>query len=99
MAMQARDLRRVYRSQHNNPDVVALAGVSMEIGEGETHGLLGPKGAASVSLMGDGEYRVELADESAASRVLELLVGAGVTSIRTSRPSLEEVYIRIIGDH
>jgi ABC-2 type transport system ATP-binding protein len=37
----------------------------------------------------------------AASRhrsVLALLVETGVTSITTSRPSLEEVYVHLIGD-
>ena len=56
------------------------------------------RGIATVNSLGDGDYRVELDDESAAKRVLEVLVGSGVTSIRTSRPSLEEVYIRVIGD-
>jgi ABC-2 type transport system ATP-binding protein len=46
----------------------------------------------------DAGYRVELADESAASAVLTYLVHAGVTSIRTSRPSLEEVYVHLVGD-
>jgi ABC-2 type transport system ATP-binding protein len=43
-------------------------------------------------------YRVEPADEAAIPRVLESLVAAGVTSIRTSRPSLEEVYLHLIGN-
>jgi ABC-2 type transport system ATP-binding protein len=30
--------------------------------------------------------------------LLSFLVAAGVTSIRTSRPSLEEVYLHLIGD-
>ena len=53
---------------------------------------------ASVGPMPDGGYRVELESDAASSRVLEVLVSAGVTSITTSRPSLEEVYIRVIGN-
>ena len=56
-------------------------------------------GVASVGPMPDGGYRVELESDAASSRVLEVLVGAGVTSITTSRPSLEEVYLRVIGNH
>jgi ABC-2 type transport system ATP-binding protein len=43
--------------------------------------------------------RIELVDAEAAHAVLSLLVDAGVTSLRTSRPSLEEVYIHLIGRH
>jgi ABC-2 type transport system ATP-binding protein len=43
-------------------------------------------------------YRVELSEEAAVARVLNVLVGAGVTSVRTSRPSLEEVYFRLVGN-
>ena len=55
-------------------------------------------GVASVSLHPDGGSRVELESDAAARRVLEVLVNAGVTSITTSRPTLEEVYLRVIGD-
>ena len=55
-------------------------------------------GVASVGRQPDGGFRVELDSDTAAQRVLKLLVDAGVTSITTSRPSLEEVYIRVIGD-
>jgi ABC-2 type transport system ATP-binding protein len=42
--------------------------------------------------------RIEV-DELAATRVvLEQLVGAGVTSIQTSLPSLEEVYVSVFGE-
>ena len=54
-------------------------------------------GVASVDRMPDGGYRVELDDESVTNRVLEVIVGMGVTSVRTSRPSLEEVYFRVVG--
>ena len=55
-------------------------------------------GVATVEPLPDGGYRVELESDAASRRVLEVLVGAGVTSITTSRPSLEEVYLRVIGD-
>ena len=55
-------------------------------------------GVASVGQRPDGGFRVELDSDAAAQRVLKLLVDSGVTSITTSRPSLEEVYIRVIGD-
>ncbi len=47
---------------------------------------------------GAGAFRVELTQEDAVHGVLACLVAAGVTSIRTSRPSLEEVYVQVIGD-
>ena len=55
-------------------------------------------GVAAVSSLQEGGYRIELDDESSTSSVLEMLVAAGVTSLRTTRPSLEEVYIRVVGD-
>ncbi|MPZ15191.1 MAG: ATP-binding cassette domain-containing protein [Chloroflexi bacterium] len=55
-------------------------------------------GVASVTAHPNTSYRVELADASAARVVLAFLVEAGVTSIRTSRPNLEEVYVHVIGD-
>lgn len=54
-------------------------------------------GVSSISrLDGVAHFRVELCDDAAARHVLELLVRAGVTSIRTSRPTLEEVYVHVI---
>ena len=41
-------------------------------------------------------YRVELVEERAALSVLDCLIRSGVTSIRTSRPSLEEVYLHLM---
>jgi ABC-2 type transport system ATP-binding protein len=55
-------------------------------------------GVASVTALSGGGYRAELADEVALSNALKYLVEAGVTTIRTSRPSLEEVYVHVIGD-
>ncbi len=55
-------------------------------------------GVACVSPQSEGFYRVELSEESASHLVLSVLVDAGITSIRTSRPSLEEVYVYVIGD-
>ena len=55
-------------------------------------------GVASVNPMPDGRHRVELESESASHRVLEVLVRAGVTAINTTRPSLEEVYLHVMGD-
>jgi len=57
-----------------------------------------PGVASVVRLDGDGSYRVELSDGAAAERVLGLLLKSGVTSIRTTRPSLEEVYVHMMGD-
>jgi ABC-2 type transport system ATP-binding protein len=46
----------------------------------------------------DGGARIEIAEEGATGTVLKLLVDAGVTSVKTSLPSLEEVYVHLIGD-
>ena len=55
-------------------------------------------GVTSVMLTPEGAYRTEVDDEAAMHSVLRLLVDAGLTTLRTSRPSLEEVYIHLIGD-
>ena len=54
-------------------------------------------GVASV-VPGDGGVRIEVAEEGVTADVLKLLVDGGVTSVRTSMPSLEEVYVHLIGD-
>jgi ABC-2 type transport system ATP-binding protein len=41
---------------------------------------------------------IETADRSTVTAVLSLLVGAGVTGVSTRRPSLEDVYLQVIGD-
>jgi ABC-2 type transport system ATP-binding protein len=46
----------------------------------------------------DGSARIEVAEEGATGAVLKLLVDAGVTSVKTSLPNLEEVYVHLIGD-
>ena len=60
--------------------------------------LVAVPGVASVKPMPDGRHRVELESESASREVLEVLVKAGISTINTSRPSLEEVYLHVIGD-
>jgi ABC-2 type transport system ATP-binding protein len=45
----------------------------------------------------DGGARIEVGREKAAADVLQRVVGAGVTSVKTSLPSLEEVYVYLIG--
>jgi len=54
-------------------------------------------GVANVSVA-DGGARIEIAEEGTTGAVLKLLVDAGVTSVKTSLPSLEEVYVHLIGD-
>jgi ABC-2 type transport system ATP-binding protein len=54
-------------------------------------------GVASVSESEDGT-RIEVDGEGATRLVLERLVAGGVTSVRTSLPSLEEVYVSLIGE-
>jgi ABC-2 type transport system ATP-binding protein len=44
------------------------------------------------------EARIEVDEEGATQIVLERLVAAGVTSVKTSLPSLEEVYVHLIGE-
>ena len=55
-------------------------------------------GVAAVKVLPNGGQRVEIGNESASRQVLEALVGSGITSINTSRPSLEEVYLHVVGD-
>ncbi|GGB99725.1 daunorubicin resistance protein DrrA family ABC transporter ATP-binding protein [Oxalicibacterium flavum] len=57
-------------------------------------------GVRSVVNVSGGAYshRIELAQSSALQPVLEFLVASGVRQIATSRPSLEEVYVHVIGD-
>jgi ABC-2 type transport system ATP-binding protein len=57
----------------------------------------GLAGVAGVSEADEGA-RIEIAEEGTTGMVLKLLVEAGVTSVKTSLPSLEEVYVHLIGD-
>jgi ABC-2 type transport system ATP-binding protein len=53
---------------------------------------------SSVTTQPEGAVRVELHEEGATTVVLRRLVDAGVTDVKTSLPSLEEVYIQVIGE-
>lgn len=55
-------------------------------------------GVSSVSPQGDGSIRIEVHEDGATALVLRHLVDAGVTSVKTSLPSLEEVYVQMIGE-
>ena len=55
-------------------------------------------GVSSVSTLDDGTTRIEVTEEGATQLVLKQLVDAGVTSVKTSLPSLEEVYVQMIGE-
>jgi ABC-2 type transport system ATP-binding protein len=57
----------------------------------------GLAGVSSVKQQ-NGDVRIEVDEEGAMKIVLERLVAAGVTSVRTSLPSLEEVYVQLIGE-
>jgi ABC-2 type transport system ATP-binding protein len=46
----------------------------------------------------DGGARIEVSEEGATAEVLRRLVEGGVTSVKTSIPSLEEVYVHLIGE-
>jgi ABC-2 type transport system ATP-binding protein len=55
-------------------------------------------GVTSVAVQPDGSIRIEVNEEGATAVVLRQLVDAGVTSVKTSLPSLEEVYVQMIGE-
>jgi ABC-2 type transport system ATP-binding protein len=46
----------------------------------------------------DGTARIEVDEEGVTTEVLRRLVDGGVTDVRTSVPSLEEVYVQLIGE-
>jgi len=55
-------------------------------------------GVSLVSMQPDGSVRIEVNEEGATAVVLRALVDAGVTSVKTSLPGLEEVYVQMIGE-
>jgi len=55
-------------------------------------------GIGGISPSPNGGARIDITADGTASLVLKMLVTSGVTSIRTSMPSLEEVYVHLIGD-
>jgi ABC-2 type transport system ATP-binding protein len=55
-------------------------------------------GVSSVTTLEDGTVRIEVHEEGATTLVLKELVDVGVTAVKTSLPSLEEVYVQVIGD-
>src|SRR5687768_10694327 len=73
---------------------IDVEGVSAEL-LGELDAL---PGVSSVERRHDGAARIEVNEEGATSEVLRRLVGGGVTSVQTTLPSLEEVYVQAIGE-
>ncbi|WP_307853149.1 ABC transporter ATP-binding protein [Kitasatospora sp. RG8] len=61
-------------------------------------GLDAVPGVVGVTTLSPGRYRVEVAGTDATKAVIGLLVDRGVTSLATTRPRLEEVYFKLIGD-
>jgi ABC-2 type transport system ATP-binding protein len=55
-------------------------------------------GVSAVAMQPDGSVRIEVNEEGATAVVLKHLVDAGVSSVKTSLPSLEEVYVQMIGE-
>lgn len=55
-------------------------------------------GVARVTPLDGDAARVETNAEGAAVEVLRILLEHGITAVRTSLPSLEEVYLHVIGD-
>ncbi|CAN5219553.1 daunorubicin resistance protein DrrA family ABC transporter ATP-binding protein [soil metagenome] len=56
------------------------------------------RGVASVTVVDGAGTRIEVDEEGVTQLVLERLVVAGVTSVRTSLPSLDKVYVQLIGE-
>lgn len=56
------------------------------------------RGVTSVAAVDGVGVRIEVDEEGVTQVILERLVRAGVTSVRTSLPSLEEVYVQLIGE-
>jgi ABC-2 type transport system ATP-binding protein len=70
--------------------------------EGASDGLLAEielvTGVSAVAVQPDGSVRIEVNEDGATTIVLKQLVDGGVTSVKTSLPSLEEVYVQMIGE-
>ena len=56
------------------------------------------RGVTGVTVVDGSGTRIEVDEEGVTQLVLQHLVGAGVTSVRTSLPNLEEVYVQLIGE-
>ena len=56
------------------------------------------EGVSSITAQDGGGARIEVSSEEATHQVLRSLLDAGVVSVRTSLPSLEEVYLHIFGE-
>jgi ABC-2 type transport system ATP-binding protein len=55
-------------------------------------------GVSAVTPTEAGGHRVSVVREGVTGLVLRHLLDAGVTTVRTGRPSLDEVYVHLIGD-
>jgi ABC-2 type transport system ATP-binding protein len=55
-------------------------------------------GVSRVAPREDGGHRIETDREGTTGEVLRQLVSAGVTDVRTSLPTLAEVYVHLVGD-
>jgi ABC-2 type transport system ATP-binding protein len=73
--------------------------VDVEVGSGElpVDEIKGLAGVARITQEGD-TVRIQIDREEGLPAVLRLLVDRGFTAVRTSLPSLEEVYLDLIGD-
>lgn len=58
----------------------------------------GLAGVSRTEHIGDGWLRIHANCDDAIPSILKLLVDSGITSLRTSKPSLEEVYLHVIGE-
>jgi ABC-2 type transport system ATP-binding protein len=54
-------------------------------------------GVSTVSVVSDQTSRVEVSDDGALELVLRFLVEHGITSLRTARPTLEDIYLQLLG--
>ncbi|WP_035803606.1 ABC transporter ATP-binding protein [Kitasatospora mediocidica] len=61
-------------------------------------GLPALPGVVAVTTLSPGRYRVETTATEATKAVIGLLLDRGATSLTTTRPGLEEVYLKLIGN-